>query len=176
MGSIYGLINVLSKVPGTKVRVFDFDNIYKGTNLDIRYFNEKLDSTVIALENDLKSRTLNQDHGITIILGAGVMKNKLKDIGREHLNNYLNIIHQANKSTIILIDTYERMKRLKMEPWYSKINTSYGLWFGKDIKSQNLFNVKPISMEDRKLDYEGIGFIIDESNYTLIKTVLDGDD
>jgi predicted AAA+ superfamily ATPase len=31
-------------------------------------------------------------------------------------------------------------------------------------------------MEDRKLLYDGLGFVINDSEYTIIKTVLDGDD
>ena len=88
----------------------------------------------------------------------------------------MNLIHGANKSTIILVDTYERMKRLKVEPWYAKINTSYGIWLGANITNQNLFSVKPLTMEERKLNFEGMGFIIEDSNFRLVKTVLDGDD
>lgn len=176
MSSIYGLINIFSKIPGCKVRVIDFDNIYEGSNLDIKLFNSSFDATVIALEKDLETRTMTQDHGITFILGAGVMKNKLQNIGKEHLNNYLSIITKANKSTIILVDTYERMKKLKIEPWFASLNTSYGLWLGPNIMNQNLFSVREITMEERKLNYEGMGFIIEGSEYTMIKTVLDGDD
>lgn len=176
MKSIYGIINVVSSVPGTKVRVLDFNSLYKGDNLDIKVFNEKLDAVVVALEDDLKSRSVQQDHGITFILGAGLMKTKLSDLGKEHLNNYLSIISNANKSTIVLVDTYERMKSLKIEPWYAKVNTSYGIWLGSNFTNQSIFSVKPLSMEERKLNFEGMGFLIDNAEYTLIKTVLDGDE
>jgi hypothetical protein len=68
------------------------------------------------------------------------------------------------------------MKRLRIEPWFRNVNTSYGLWLGDNISNQNLFSVKSISMEDRKLLYDGLGFVINDSEYTIIKTVLDGDD
>lgn len=176
INSLYGIINVLSKVPGTKVRILDLDNIYKGINMDIQYFNEKLDATVVALKDDLLKRTDAQDHGITFILGVGLVKNKLKQFGLESFNEYINAISDAKKSTIILVDTYERMKRLRIEPWFRNVNTSYGLWLGDNISNQNLFSVKSISMEDRKLLYDGLGFVINDSEYTIIKTVLDGDD
>lgn len=176
INSIYGIVNMLSKSPGTKVRVLDFDNIYKGTNMEIQYFNEKLDATILALKGDLEKRTDNQDQGITFVLGVGLYKNKLKEVGTQYFVDYINAINDAKKSTIILVDTYERMKRLRIETWFKSVNTSYGIWLGNNISNQNLFSVKSITMEDRKIVYEGLGFVINDAEYMMIKTVLDGED
>ena len=88
----------------------------------------------------------------------------------------INAINDAKKSTIILVDTYERMKRLRIETWFESVNTSYGIWLGNNISNQNLFSVKSITMEDRKIVYEGLGFVINDAEYMMIKTVLDGED
>ena len=176
MSSLYGIINILASIPNTRVRIVDFDNIYKSAANKVKLFNNKLDAVIVALEKDLETRTEEQPQGITFILGAGLMKKKLTEFGNETLNKYLDIISTAKKSTIILVDTYERLKTLKIEPWYAKINTSYGIWLGKDFANQNIFSVKTLSMDERKLNYNGMGFLIDDSNYTMIKTILDGDD
>ena len=176
MPSIYGLVNVLSKVSGTKVRVFDFAGLYKGNTLDIKLFKEDFDAVLFALEKDLRERTLQQDHGITIILGAGLMKSKLSQAGKDMLNNYFEALKTANKSSVILLDAYDRLKMLKVESWYQNINTSYGMWLGTGFENQNLFNVKAISMEERKLNYEGLGFLIEDASYKVVKTVMDGEE
>lgn len=175
MNSLYGIINVLSKVPGTKVRVFDFTGAYHGNELDIRVFKEDHDAVLFALEKDLKERTVQQDHGITFILGAAMMKQKLSKAGKAKLIEYFDALETANKSSIILVDAYERMKTLKVENWYQRINTSRGIWLGNNFDSQNLYNVKSLSMEERKLEFEGMAYIIDDTNYALIKTVMDGE-
>ena len=173
MQSIYGIINTLSKVPATTVRVFDFNGSYKGQTLDIKYFNDKYDATVVALLRDLQSRTIQQDQGITFIFGVESMKTKLNDIGKEKLIVYFNAIEKANNSTVVLVDSYDNLKRQKVEPWFPKLDTSYGIWLGAGLENQNLFGVNAVDMEDRKLDFKGIAFTVDDGNYSLIKTVMD---
>ena len=173
MQSIYGLVNTLSKVPNTIVRVFDIAGIFEQTNPDIKYWNENYDPVLIALNNDLKKRTTSQPHGITIILGAGLLKNKLNDYGKKILAEYMDNIHLANKSTVILVDAYQRLKTLKIEPWFAKINNSYGMWIGKGIENQNILNAKDTPMEERKMNFPGMAYIIDNTDANLIKTVLD---
>ena len=174
MESIYGIVNTLAKVPNTVVRVFDFSGSFEMTNPDIKFWNDRYDVVLTALKNDLAKRTTSQPHGITIILGAGLLKNKLSSqLGHGILNEYMNNLFVSNKSTTILVDTYQRLKPLKIEPWFSKINNSFGIWIGSGIENQNLFNVKEISMEERKLNYKGMAYKIEDGNYTLIKTVLD---
>lgn len=173
INSIYGIINILSKVPGTIVRVIDLCKLYAGSNLDIKHWDDKFEAVLLALTNDMKKRTLQQDHGINIILGAGLLKSKLNDIGKDVLNDYMESLSAANKTSTILIDTYQRLKTLKIEPWFAKIDNSYGMWIGSGIDSQNIYNVKDITMEERKLNYNGMAYIINNADYTLIKTILD---
>ena len=173
MTSIYGIINTLSKVPGTKVRVLDFDGVYKGSTLDIKYFNDKYDATVVALLRDLQSRTIQQDQGITFIFGVNAMKAKLNQVGREKIIEYFNSIESSNKSTVVVVDSYENLKRQKVESWYSKLDTTFGIWLGAGLENQNIFGVNAVDMEDRKLNYKGIAFTIEDGNYSLIKSVMD---
>ena len=173
MTSIYGIVNTLSKIPNTVIRVFDFAGVFEMTNPDIKFWNDKYDAVLTALYNDLVKRPANSSHAVTIILGAGAMKNKLSDVGKEKLVEYMNATANANNSTTILVDAYQRLKTLKIEPWYQSINTSFGIWLGPNIENQNVFNVKDNTMEERKYNYEGLAYIIDNTDYTLIKTVLD---
>ena len=173
MNTIYGIVNTLSRVPNTITRVFDIAGIFEQTNPDIKYWNSKFDPVLIALNKDLTKRTINQPHGITIILGAGLLKSKLNDYGKEVLNEFMNNIMNANKSTVILVDAYQRLKTIKIEPWFAKINNSFGIWVGPGIENQNIFNVKDISMEERKIKFDGLAYVIDNTDPKLIKTVLD---
>ena len=174
--SLNGLFNVMCKVPGVKVRVIDFSGMYKQDNLDIKTFNSDYDALITAFEKDLKERTLQQDRAITIILGAGLMKQKLGDFGKEKLSEFFDAIKEATNSNVILIDAYERLKNLKVEKWYQTVNMSHGIWIGKGLENQNMLNVKALTMDERKLEFEGMAFLIDDTDYTLIKTVMDGEE
>lgn len=171
--SLYGMVNILSRVPNTVVRIVDFSGIYEITNPNVRFFNDKFDAVILALKDDLAKRTDNDTQAINIIIGAGLLKTKLSEYGRGLVPEYMKNLGTAKKTVTILVDTYQRMKTLKVEPWFASINNSYGMWIGKGIENQNLFNVKDTPMEERKLNYTGFAYIVDESNPVLIKTVLD---
>ena len=173
MESLVGIINVLAKVPGTKVRVYDINNSYKGDVLDILYYNENIDATLVALTNDLEKRTTQQDYGITFILGISKLKNKLNIAGKEYYTKYFDALVNANQSGVVIVDSYENMKKLKIENWFTRLNTSNCIWLGNGIENQNIFNVNAIDMEDRKLKFNGIAFTVEEGSYTLIKSVMD---
>ena len=171
--SLYGMVNILSKVPNSVVRIVDLSGVYEITNPNVRFFNEKFDPVIVALNNDLKNRQENAAFGINIIVGAGLLKTKLGDVGKQELVEYMKNVQNAKQSVTILVDAYQRFKPLKVEPWFASINNSFGMWLGKGIENQNLFNVKDTPIEEQKLNFDGFAYIIDESNPVLIKTVLD---
>ncbi len=171
--SIYGLVDTVAKVSGVKVRILDFTGNYAGNTVDMNYYNDKYDATVMALLNDLKTRTIQQDHGITFIYGIGRAKVSLSQTGNEKLLEYFEALKSANKSSVILVDSYENLKRLRPEPWFKDINLTSGIWLGNGLENQNLFGVNTVDMEDRKLNFEGEAFVIEDGKYTLIKSVMD---
>ena len=176
LSSISGIVNILSKTPGVKVRVIDFTGLFTNDNVDVSLYNEDLDAVITAFEKNIRTRTIQQDQGIILILGAGLMKQKLGQFGKEMLEKFFESLSSAIKSSVILVDAYERLKILKVETWYQTINTSYGIWIGTGLENQNMFNVKALTMDERKLNFEGMAFLIDEADYTLIKTVMDGEE
>lgn len=171
--SIYGFINIISKTPGTAVRVVDLSKLYQGSNVDIKLFTDKYEAVMLALDEDMKKRKSTQNKTFNIILGAGLLKTRLTDQGKKILTDYMKDVNNYNLGTTILIDNYQRLRTLKIEPWYAQINTSYGIWIGTGIDTQNIYNVKDITMEERKLHYDGLAFLIVDSEYHIIKTVLD---
>ena len=171
--SIYGIINVFTKLPNVSVRIVDAMSIFELTNPDIKYWRENLDATIGALNKDSKQRGEDQAFAIDIILGAGQIKNKLGDYGLEQLNELLGGIGTTNSTCVLLVDSYQSLKTLKIEPWFARLNNNFGLWIGRGLENQNIFNVKELAVDERKLNYEGMAFIIEDGNYTIIKTVLD---
>ena len=73
----------------------------------------------------------------------------------------------------MFVDSYENLKRLRPEAWFKDINFTSGIWLGNGLENQNLFGVNTVDMEDRKLNFEGEAFVIEDGKYTLIKSVMD---
>lgn len=176
MGFIYGLASILSKIPNVKIRVVDMLDLFKKPILDIKLFNEDIDTVFAALEKDVLTRNDTQDCGINIIIGAGQYKHKLSKGGIEIYKNLFDNLPNSKKNIYILIDDYEKLRTLKFESWFEQVNESKGIWLGRNFANQSLFQTKSVDSEDKKYDYNGLAFNIDEGDYKVIKTVMDGDD
>lgn len=176
MNFVYGLSSVLSKIPNVKVRIVDMVNLFKKPILDIKMFNEDLDVVFAALEKDVLTRTETQDFAVNIILGVGQYKRKLSKGGSEIFKNLFDNVFNSKKSIYILLDDYEKIRTLKFEKWFEKVDTSSGLWLGVNFANQSIINIEDINNEDKKFDYDGLAYNVSSKKYKVIKTVLDGDD
>ncbi len=173
---IYGLTSILSKISNVKVRVIDMLSIFNKPILDIKIFNDKIDEVFAAIEKDVLTRTITQDNAINIIIGIGRYKQYLKSGGIEIFQNVFNKIPLSKKETFILIDDYDKLKALKLESWYSQINNNEGIWLGPGLSNQSIFATNEMTQEDKKYNYEGLAYTITDAKYTVIKTVMDGDE
>ena len=176
MKFIYGLVSILVNIPNTVVRVVDFLNIFKKPIIDIKLFNEDLDVVIAALEKDVLTRKEDQPCGINIILGAGRYKKNLSREGIDIFKNLFQNIENGKQNIYILVDDYDEIRTIKIEPWYKEEYASTGLWLEEGISNQSFFDLDEISNEDKKFDFEGLGYNIDNKEYKVIKTVLDGDE
>ena len=77
---------------------------------------------------------------------------------------------------IRLFKELKNFKLLKLEPWYNSIDTSNGMWLGEGIDSQSILLSNELSQEDKKYNYEGMAYLVQDGTYSLIKTMMDGDD
>lgn len=176
INAIYGLVGVLSKIPNVKVRVIDMLEIFKKPILDIKIFQDNIDVVFAAVEKDVLTRTELQDNAINIIIGIGKYKKVLSPGGIEIFQNLFNNIIKSKKETFILIDDYDRIKSLKLEPWYNIINNNKGIWLGKGLSNQSIFATNELTQEDKKYSFNGLAYTITDAKYTVIKTVMDGDE
>lgn len=173
---IYGLTSVLSKMPNVKIRVLDMMDIFKKPILDIKLFNDQIDNVFGALEKDAFKRTETEPVAINIILGIGDFKRKLSQGGLEIFRNLFNNINKSKNSIYILIDNYDKLRTLKLESWFTSVNTNNGIWLGVGAANQSLINTGEITPEDKKYDFNGLAFLVESGKYKVIKTVMDGDE
>lgn len=176
INSVYGIIAVLSKISNVKVRIVDLIQIFEKPLIDIKFFNDKLDVVMAAIEKDVLNRNETQDNAINIIIGAGRYKQKLSNAGIEIFQNIFNNLLQAKKETFILIDDYDKLRTLKLESWYGQVNNNYGIWLGSGLNNQSLFAINEMNEDDKKYNFAGLAYMISDAKYTVIKSVMDSDD
>lgn len=173
---VYGLASVLSKVSNVKVRVVDMLGIFKKPILDIKLFDDDIDVVFGALEKDTLTRAENQDYGVNLIIGAGQFKNRLSKGGIEIFRNLFDHLKDSKKTVYVLIDDYDKLRSLKLESWFTSVDTTRGLWLGQGLTSQGLIECEPIKSEDKKYNYPGLGFEVEDKKYKVIKTLMDSDE
>lgn len=173
---IYGLTSVLANVPNVKIRVLDMLDIFKKPILDIKLFNDQVDNVFAALEKDAFTRSETSPTAINIIIGIGDFKRKLSKGGLEIFRNLFDNISKSKNSIYILFDNYDKLRTLKLESWFNTVNTSKGIWLGAGAANQSLLNIGEINQEDKKYEFNGLAFSVNNSEYTVIKTVMDGDE
>ena len=171
---IVALANLLSHVPNTKIRMVDMSSVVKIPSLDIKLFNKDFDLVMAALEKDAINRKETDAMAINIIVGIGSYKKKLSKAGVLIFESLFSKIASANKTTYILIDNYDEMRGLKIEDWYTDLDTR-GIWLGSGVGTQSLFNSTSVSNDDKKYDFTGLAYLFEESNYTVMKIMMDGD-
>ncbi len=174
--SVYGITAVLSKVPGVKIRIIDFNQIFKKIILDTKMFNDNLDVVFAAIERDVLNRKENQDWAVNIVLGIGSYKKYLSKGGIEIFQNTFNNIKNSKKSIFILIDDYDKLRTLKLEPWYDQIDDKSGIWLGNDVNEQSIITANEADAENSKLNFPGMAYQVEDSVPKFIKTVLEGED
>ena len=173
---IYGLANLLTKIPNTVVRVIDVFKMFEKPILDIKLFNDDLSVIFAALNNDVRERKETQPLAINIIIGAASLKGRLDATGMDFANQFFNGMANSKQNIYVLVDEYKNFKLLKLEPWYNSIDTSNGMWLGEGLDSQSILLSNQLSDEDKKYNYEGMAYLVQDGNYSLIKTMMDGDD
>ena len=176
MPFIYGLANLLTKIPNTVVRVIDVLHTFEKPMLDIKFFNENLSAVFAAMSDDVKGRKETQPLAFNIIVGAASISSTLDKVGQDFAEEALNGVANSKQNIYILIDDYKRFKQLKLKPWFSSVDTSNGLWLGAGLDSQSVLLSNSLTDEDKKYDYAGMAYIIKNGTYTLIRTMMDGDD
>ena len=176
IGFIYALTRILTKVPNIKVRVFDLIDIFKMPMLDVQMFDQDANTVFAALERDVLTRTEAQDCGITLIIGVGQYKQKLSQAGLEIFRNLFANVGKSKQSIYVLIDSYESIRNLRLEKWFHDVDVEHGIWLGRELENQSLFENIEIRDQDKKHRFNGLGFVISDGDYQVIKTVIDKDD
>ena len=165
INSVMFMLKKLNK----KVVVLDLAEAYEKDYGCILY-NDNFDNAIINIYNDVIKDVNNEKY--YVILGAGFLKNKITS-SAPIVKKLFENISKIDNSHFILFDTYASIRNLQTELWYQNINKSNGIWLGDGITNQSVINVNKISVEDKKIGFEYMAFLVQKGNYQIIKYVVE---
>ena len=145
----------------------------EGINLIKNNFEREL----VLINNEIVGEVGSDKINYYFIIGIGEYRQKLSDMGVKIINNLFLASGQFKKSYFVFIDNYSSYKKLQLEPWYyQSVNNTCGIWLGADIGSQVIINVTNLSLDDKKLEFDYMGFAINNGKHEIIKYVVAGDE
>ncbi|MGM9877630.1 MAG: type VII secretion protein EssC [Bacilli bacterium] len=170
---IYGLIELLKQIPNSKVRIIDVLKLYKNVQ-GVDIYNNDFDTII----KQIKLETLDDDNlkrtNIFIIIGLGAFKNNVPTKTQKHFNDVFEGLKNYKKNKFIIYDDYNSYKSLETESWFrSNVNTSSGIWLGENAANQYSIRMPNISLEERKLMFNQIGYVVKNSSHTIIRYIVD---
>ena len=174
MSFVYAYIHMLTKIPNTQVKIVDFINVFEKNDDNLVVYKDEWDKTIIKLHNDIITGEKENKGCIYIFLGVGQIAKILTPTSLELLNKVLLSINKDFKTKILLVDVYNSMKNLGTEIWYqSNVDNSYGIWLGENVGTQFAINISNLSMDDRKVMFPCMAFLVQNGKHRIIKHMIE---
>ena len=167
------LIDMFKKIDKVKVNIIDFTKTFEGVYKE-DYYCDNFDEALASLNNYIMSNKKKEEKNINVIIGVGLLKNKLSEKGIAIINNIFNNLPSINNSYFVFVDSYSSYKNLQTEIWYqSNIDSASGIWLGEDVGNQMVIGINNLSLEDRKNMFPYIGFSVIKGEYRVFKHVVE---
>ena len=173
MSFIYALIRMLSRLDNTKIKVIDFVGAIKTNFENVELYNKDIANDIVNLNNDMIKNKDDSTKNLYIFIGIGDYKRQLDINYSSLLNKMLDKANTIDNSNIIFIDMAQSLRNLMNEEWYIKnVNINSGIWLDPDANNQIVIKTNQMSLDDRRLNFPAIGFIIENKNYKVIKHMI----
>ena len=169
------LIDMTKTIKDVDVHIVDFAQTYEGLYTD-NYYSSDFDKVLTDLNNKLMSQK-SEKKNLIFLMGAGLLKTKLGANGRAIINNIFNNLEKLNNTYFIFVDTYGSFKGLQTEIWYqTTIDNTTGIWIGEEVGNQMAININDLSLEDRKLNFPYMAFVVNKGRYRIIKHMVEDEE
>lgn len=167
---VKSLVKIIGKV--TKIYVLDLANTFKESTDNVIIINKDNSKEFI---NKLKEE-VSMDTYYLIIGFANIQNNMDKEVYNEFIA-LLNNQQNYPLKHIIIVGSIEVIKTLRMENWFkNNVSDKFYIWLGDDISNQYTLNPPNISYEDKKINFEYMGYSIYKGKYEIIKYVVNTGD
>ena len=89
-------------------------------------------------------------------------------------NEVFSKIAEKNNNKFIIMDNYTQFKDIESEMWFrSNVDMTTGIWLGGNVANQMSLKFNHLSLDERKIDFRYMAFVLNKGKHTLIKYVVD---
>lgn len=132
-----------------EVIVIDASENGVGNNINnLKYISSEFNNSILSLEEYINNiASINTSFDVSknlciFINGLTSLYNKLTDANKLVLNDILIKTKIISNINIIIIDSYEEIKKYKDYIWYKELfNSNEGIWIGSGVVIQDIFNI-----------------------------------
>ena len=147
-------------------------DLYKNSQ-GVNIFNKDFETII----KQIRLETLDDDNldhtNIFIIIGLGAFKNNVPEKTQKTFKYVFSKIREYKRNKFIIYDDYNSYKSLEVEEWFKNIDKSTGIWLGENAANQLSIKMPNLTLEERKLLFNQIGYIVKNSSHTIIRYIVD---
>ncbi len=165
---ITSLIQLFTSLPNLKICIIDFSDTLSELDGNIEYHNDEFTATINNIAENEKQEKRKIFY---FIVGIGYLYDKVLEEGIEKLSSIFIEQDKLINSHFILIDNYTSYRKIINEKWYHSISHHNGIWVGKGIDIQTIFQINSLSKSDITNNVKTVIYTIENGNYQVIKSI-----
>ena len=171
---ITALIKQIKKIENINFKIIDFVEAFEGDYEGVKVISNNYDNEFAIINNEIVGEQTSNVTNIYMLIGASGLTNLLTPQGKQIVNNLFMASSSFQNSYFIFIDNYSDYRSLQLESWYqSQVDDTNGIWLGNEVGTQMSININNLSLEDKKLNFDFMGFAVNKGEHTIIKYMVD---
>ena len=167
---VKSIAKIIAKV--ATINILDLSNTFKESTNNLNLYNK---DNCIEFIDKLKEEVTTDTY--YLLIGMANINNLIDKDSYKELINLLTNQSSDTLKHIIVVGSTEVIKTLKAESWFkNNVSDKSYIWLGDDIANQFVLSPPNIPFEQKKINFEYMGFAIYKGSYEIIKYVIDKGD
>ena len=168
---VHALIRMFSLNKNNFVQVIDFANAFPKNMENVSLVKDKYEEAFVKMNNEILKNDNKERY--YFILGASFLPSKISKELYTAIGNLFKNIKNYKNIHIIFVDVSNGLRELMLEDWASAIDTNNGIWLGGNAGTQSILHMPNLSMDEKRLDFPYLAFLVRRGAHEAIKHMLD---
>ena len=153
--------------------IIDILKIYNNSQ-GVYVYNEDFDKVVKQIRMEILNDSKLKKKNVFVIIGLGALKNNVSAKVKEIFDELLENAKSYKNNTFIIYDDYNSYKSLETEDWFrDNVDPTTGIWLGDNADNQLSIKMPNLTLEDKKVMFNQIGYVVKNNSHTIVKYVVD---
>ncbi len=180
-------IKVCSFNRNISINIIDAEKLFENEKFTANYYKDNFDdifnklysyterlNQVYVSNNYSTDAIKNFQDLLIVIIGLTHFKNKLSSELQEKLENFMIMIKDLRKISIVIVDTIDNIKSFEYENWYKTVvANNHAIWIGDGIGDQYTIKLSKTPKYIKDEIGNKFGYSVKKGNPILIKVLSD---